>query len=252
MGSLVMSFLGICMNVTKGLPAGVKHRVVALDLSEWTQTQKYGALPPHHCYVEFHDLLAKVGTKASWSRMMFDGWHLTVANATGSFSIDLDVHPTPPAPFLTKVPSLTEYAPDMNIRLDLLQEGPPDQAASFVDISHGSVTAHIFPEGGVYTTWAVETEGDPELVLTPRAGRAIRVIVPSTPEGAHLPSGTPGSLAFQNSTTDAEDKKYDFVLHYLAAVGGIPPDLGHFPQDPSAIPKPDFGLTTSCSNSQYP
>jgi len=189
---------------------------------------------------------------------------MSVANAM-PLRVDLTVPPVPKrrearphGGNFNAVPRLETYAPGMRLRSDLLRDGAPAQAAFFVDISAGTVVAEKFSNGGVYATWMVETDGDPELVFTRHKGKSRTVTIPSTPPGAHLPpsvwfgDAVPGSLALHNSTFDQEDKQYDFVLHYLARDGGIPTDLRQpFPGE-DVIDVTDIGTSTSCSNSQYP
>ena len=236
MGQLVMSFMGICLHLSEELPEDVRHRVVAIDASQgWTHTE-WDELPPHVCFLEFFPPSRR-------ATLSLNGWRLTVANAIGSeATVDL-----------RDVPRLTEYAKTMEIRPDLLEAGPPSRAACYVDVQHGTVVSHKFPEGGVYTTWTVETDGDPELFLRSQTGEELRITVPSTPPGAHFPNGALGSVVFHNSTTDESHKKYDFALHYLAAKGGIPKHFDRmFPITDKAIDEGTVGLTTSCSNSTYP
>lgn len=269
MGQLVMSFLGICLHVRKeaGLPSGVGHRVVAVDASQAKKdVWKDIPLPPHYCFLEasgsVSDLLVAARIPVGEH---LKGWRMSLTNPM-PLRVDLTVPPVPPPRLLRPqggnldaVPRLETYSPGMTLRPDLLRDGAPTQAAFFVDISAGTVVAEKFPKGGVYATWMVETDGDPELQFTPRKGKPRTVRIPSTPPGAHLgPSpwfgdAVPGSLALLNSTFAKEDKQYDFVLHYLAREGGIPDDLKEpFPGEDIDGIDPDIGMSTSCSNSQYP
>jgi hypothetical protein len=192
--------------------------------------------------------------------MLLDGWNLQVCNATGPFSVDFNVPDSPADAELTRVPSLKDYDCTMKIRPDLLESGVPTRAACYVDINHGKISARRFRLGGIYTTWCVDTDGEPELLLTPRASdpqmsKPLRLTIPSTPPGAHFPHDVPGSLALHNSATDATDKTNDFVLHYVAATTGIPDSLHSFPQgfpNDCGPETSDMDMTTSCSNSHYP
>lgn len=271
MGQLVMSFIGICMHVTKdaGLPDDVGHRVVAVNISSETKTTHWCDLPAHICYLQFLCPPTRsqiAGFQPSTARMLLNGWNLQVSNAVGPFSVDFNVPNPPREAELKCVPSLKTYDPSMKIRCDLLESGVPTRAACYVDINHGKISARRFALGGIYTTWCVDTDGEPELLLTPRASdpqiqmsSPLRLMIPSTPPGAHFGNDVPGSLALHNSTTDASDKPYDFVLHYVAAAGGIPDSFAvPIPSDNGPKTSDDVvttlfvDMTTSCSNSHYP
>lgn len=258
MGRLVMSFVGICLHVSRSAE-GAGHRVIAVHATEQVTTQ-WGTLPAHDCHLQLlgGPVTSPIaGRTPPLFRSTLVGWRLRVANAYGPLCVNIDgIEPLPwdfpnPVATLETVPHLTTYDPKMTIRPDLLHEQVPLRAAAFVDIEHGDVRAHRFREGGVYTTWTVETDGEPELILKSRAGDVVRMTLPSTPEGAHFPDGVPGTAALHNSTLNQCDKQYDFMLHYLAAEGGIP---DHFAVMPPLDPPPtaDISMTTSCSNSQYP
>ncbi|HJW94689.1 MAG TPA: hypothetical protein VJ901_13805 [Thermoanaerobaculia bacterium] len=260
MGQLVMSFLGICLHVNKnaGLPAGVGHRIIAVDASN-PPRDHWGQQPPHYCHFAaapaVREALEEGGMPVG---APIGGWRMTLANAA-PLRVDLNVPPPPPipqasqGPTLDVVPRLETYSPGMKLRHDLLLAGPPARAAFFVDISTGGISANRFEEGGVYTTWSVETDGDPQLLFESREGQSMTIAIPSTPMSARLDFGVPGSLVLSNSPLDSGDDTFDFVLHYLAREGGIPPGLvGHFPGDPNGPQSSDIGMSTSCSNSQYP
>ncbi len=271
MGQLVMSFRGLWMHVTdaKYLPDGVQHRVVAVDARNGA-TSQFGPLPAHHCYLEISsDISAALQRSAGLSfdpnlgstgGMRFNGYRLTVANATD--------------PVLKKVnwdavPRLTDYSAMTLLPSITTETGAPTWADCYVDINQGSVTASAFPNGGgIYTTWTVETDGDPVLqLIAPPDGKLLTVAALdggaqlSTPPNLTLSDGVPGSVVLHNSTTDATDGSYDFALYYLAREGGIPTSFKQpLPGEPpegggSVFPLPIvffFDMGTSCSNSQYP
>lgn len=248
MGNLVMAFRGLWTHVGQGLPDGVARRVFAVDASAGASTT-WGALPPHHCYIEAHDETLDALNAAQVPIGRLQGWQVQVVNA--------DDHPVDAN--LT-VPSLSDYVQSMSLWKDLLLPGAPIRAACFVDIQVGSIDTHQYepppndPElTGVYTTWRVNTNGDPQLLFTPRAGKSIQVTIPSTPEGATLADGVLGSLALHNSTEDLSDTPNDFVLSYLARENGIPAVfLSQLPGQNPVNSRQRVDLTPSCSNSQYP
>ncbi len=276
MGQLVMSFRGICMHVTdaKYLPDGVLYRVVTVDANHGFQRQGLD-LPAHHCYLEVSSdisaALQRAGlsfdpTLGSGGGMPFDGYRLTVVNATLSqgLKVDLDVASTSLVdPPLKTVPSLTQFVPGMTLLPSITTEtGAPSQADCYVDINLGTITASLFPittsppsGGGLYTTWTVQTDGDPILQLMTRDGKTLTVegtegASLSTPPGLTLSDDVPGSIVLHNSTKDLSDKALDFALYYLAGTGGIPDPLP--PNLPGEKSLAYVDTTPSCSNSRYP
>ncbi|HEX6098606.1 MAG TPA: hypothetical protein VF432_19975 [Thermoanaerobaculia bacterium] len=268
MGQFVMSFRGINMHIRKQsevLPADVQHRVVAVDASRGYKSPagEWGDLPPHVSFIEAKpDVIAALlnaglpplsGSKDK--RVSLHGWSVRLVNPAGQHA-DIRLG--------DDVFHLKDALPGMVLKEGIGNEVEvPDWAASFVDIDSGTVTAAKFKEGGVYTTWSVETEGDPVLEFTQTQGGVIqpplRVTIPSTPPLASLAHRVPGSMVLHNGTSDQSDKEWDFVLYYLANRQGIPPKNAIkliFPQDlPQVAPHAPimrFDLTTSCSNSQYP
>src|SRR6185369_1728804 len=229
MGRLVLSFYGLCLHLTKdaGLPEGVEHRVVGMYILD-QNTAEFGLLPAHFCFLQFPFNTARQLPITSppqrdlGSQFTLDGYHMRVLNASGDFSYDPVVPgPTPPDR-LPAVPSLKTYVPDMQLRPDLLEPGPPTRASCILDISHGAIVAGRFEEGAVFTTWTVDTEGDPLIQLTRADGKWLTLTVPSTAADAAFPHEVPGSLLLCNSTYDDSDKQYDFVLNYLASEGPFP------------------------------
>jgi hypothetical protein len=237
-------------------------------------------LPAHFFSIEaiptVADLLTNAGLPVS---NMGVGWTLSVQNATGDLTVNLT------GPGNDPVPSLTTYDPDMKLN-------PVEDWACIVGIRNGSITTGKFsplvsnPGGGLYTTWAVQTNGDPVLAFTPPGeSTPVMVQIPSTTGGTQLSNNLPGSLVLHNSTTitaeEEPDTSFDFALYYLAAVGGIPATFAvPLPGSPTLPPMPRLGgtspsqinkwievmrdwlmknlafwgmdLTSSCSNSQFP
>lgn len=264
MGHLEMSFIGICLNVTKEakLPKHVGHRVVLVDASKDTRTKKWGDLPAHvsmllysAATVDWNDTSALTPLEGflpalSGFMMPLDGWRLTVPNAKGELRVEIG-----------GIPKLTTYDPQMKIRPDLLADGPPSRAACFVDIKNGHVGTETFQKAGgsgVYTSWKVETEGPPRLRLQGRDGGDLTMNFAMASDGVdHFPFGIPGAFVLANTTLNATDKENDFVLHYLANDTGIPDKFAKpfphgEPTDKAMMPAAVFGMTSSCSNSQYP
>jgi hypothetical protein len=265
MGELELSFLGICMHVGEatGLPLGVRHRVVLVDASRGTVTNK-GELPPHQSSLSYSPNRVVDPSELASAKgflMPLRGWRLTVPNADDTFHVSLD-----------NVPKLTDFDPAMKLRYDLLAAGPPEQAAFFVDINHGHIRPHTFAEvvdPGTYTSWRVHTHGAPVLRFEGRNGDSFEMVFPDDSAGTdHFPYGIHGPLVLANETLDATDSELDFMLHYLAAQGGIPLSFAApLPKAMTAKPRQarpiakrglasrlpaDFGLSGSCSNSQYP
>ena len=257
MGHLKMSFRGICMHLNRNILAQILghpvHRVIAVNAEAGASTE-YGPLPPHVCWLET--------TEAVRERLIADGlpvdesgrFRLRRANLRVANPAD-----TPVTVSLGIVPKLTDYSKDMILRPDLRLPGAPPNAGCFVDIEHGHVEAHKYdPGGGVYSTWSIETDGDPVLIIDSPAG-SVKATLPSTGRQDTLSDGVHSSIAVHNDPIEENDDKNDFLLHYLAALGGI--DAQEFPHGFPTVSeallrsggkRPDIGTTTSCSNSQYP
>lgn len=259
MGQLVMSFRGLCMHVTPNPNTEVKHRVVGVNTKDGSP--KFGGLPPHSCFLEVTSDVSAALQKAGLSfdpnlgGVPLNGYRLTVANADPSQGLKVDLNVTGVGLPFEVVPHLTDYATIALIPSIQADTGAPSWADCYVDINLGNVTAVAFSAGGIYTTWAVKTVGDPVLQLTGQDGTTVPVTGEqgsslSTPHGFKLSDGVPGSLVLHNSTKDVIHKEYDFALYYLAGEGGIPDNLHNFPTDPGIVV--DVDMTTSCSNSQYP
>ena len=268
MGKLVMSFRGLCLHVNKKppafLPEGVEHRVVIMNASHGASSQ-FGKLPEHFCYINANEAT----TNALWAAGVpksLDGWNVQVTNAL----------PPPDGKALSvslpDIPRLGDYAPLMILWPSLGQAGAPPAAnppeadvCCFVDISMGTVADHQFKEiipaefeRGYYSTWTVDTHGDPKLRFLSRSGACIEVEVPSTHQDESLANenGVPGSIVIHNSViynsaSQLADSVNDFALHYLAREGNIPSEfVGLLPGKEFAYAATD--MTTSCSNSQFP
>jgi hypothetical protein len=255
------------------LPADVQHRVVPVnassgytgDIKDWRR------VPPHHCFLEFSEEVGKAllaGRRLSLDHsgkqhISLHGWSVTLLNPAGSKAdvrIDGrpdDIPPSPDAPRGVKVPHLKEFLPSMALKEGIGGAYVPAWAASFVNINSGTVTASKFPAGAIYTTWSVETEGDPTLQFTRLVDglfpETLTIEIPSTPPSANLAHDVPGSIVVHNGTGDDIDKQFDFVLHFLANADGVPTrkELAKMiPMGPP--PTAQISMTPSCSNSQFP
>ncbi|HET8774977.1 MAG TPA: hypothetical protein VFP80_14345 [Thermoanaerobaculia bacterium] len=260
MGLLVMSFRGVNMHVTKDsgvLPEDVQHRVVSINAAQGYASPggEWGDVPPHHCFLEgapdVLDALLAGGLSYDHTgrHISMHGWHMRVVNPAGRRA---DIR-------IEGVPCLRAYLHDMTLKPGTGNELElPDWAACFTDINAGTLTRRRFRTGAVYTTWTVETEGDPVLQFTRTCpGEPVKTLPPicirSTPPLSALAYGVPGDLVLHNGTHDDSDKKFDFVLYFLANEGGVPPPSKldeMFPID--EFPGARIDMTTSCSNSQYP
>ena len=254
MGKLVMSFRGLCMHVHNNrvpLPEGIEHRVICINARIGHTVPTYGRLVSHVCFFEVLPAVRKALLDAGLpidarGHFSMRGANVSIENAIGD---PLTTH-------LEALPSLSSFSKGMALRSDVFEgDDAPAYSACYVDMSKGSLVATEHPLGGVYTTWTVETpEGeDPVLRIRWRdEHEPMYVPVPSTPDGAILSDNLPGSIVLQNTAVNADDKTYDFVLYYyVARAGGIPPVFTKpFPIDPET--SAFVGLTTSCSNSDYP
>lgn len=258
MARLEMEFRGICMHLSESttrLPEGVRHRVVAVNADQGAictlPDQPLLELPPHHKYLEAEDEIAGVVAGAGLESVppsyrppglaafRMKGTRIRVENAK---EVPLSVD-------FRHLPHLTHYAPDMQLRPDLAEAKVPLFGDCFVDIRHGCIWDSIYLEGGVYTRWTVETDGDPVLVFETEGQETRWVTIPA--DGCR-----PVRLCLRNGTPDLCNEQYDFALYYLAAVGGIEAQtfVHLLPGEPSpeAPTATDVDTTTSCSNSGYP
>ncbi|HEX8620209.1 MAG TPA: hypothetical protein VF911_21700 [Thermoanaerobaculia bacterium] len=115
-----------------------------------------------------------------------------------------------------EVPRLRDYVPDYEYSREVVCGG---RAAAYFDFFSGRVDYTRKKAGGpINVTVEVETEGPPELLVTP-FGRAGRARKPSF----RVPLGT-NNLGVLNIDVDApnEDAQYDFLLHYLTSSCGLP------------------------------
>jgi hypothetical protein len=262
------------MHVTEAsgvLPASVQHRVVPVNASSgYTgDIHDWGRVPPHHCFLEFKEEVGKAllagGMELDHSEkhISLHGWSVTLLNPAGRKAdvricgVPDDIPPSPGAPRGVEVPCLRTFLPSMALKDGIADKHVPDWAACFVNINSGTVTAREFHTGAIYTTWSVETEGDPTLQFTRlRDGlpETLTIVIPSTPPLAHLAHHVPGSMVVHNGTGDDSDKQFDFVLHFLANADGVPTKLElakPIPTDP-LLTGAFISMTPSCSNSQYP
>jgi hypothetical protein len=280
MGQLVMSFRGLWIHVN---PSSQGYNVSAVNATNGADYTPEGSveihLPAHFFSIEAGETVAGLLTEAGIPvSNMGVGWTLTVQNATGDLTVNLT------GPGNDPVPSLTTYDTDMQLN-------PAEDWACVVGVGNGSITTGMFsplggnPGGGLYTTWTVQTNGDPVLAFTRPGESTPEVQIPSTAGGAELSNNVPGSLVLHNSTgisaEEEPDTSFDFALYYLAAVGGIPAKFAvPLPGSPILLPMPRLGgtslakinkwieemkvwllenllfmgmdLTSSCSNSQWP
>ncbi|HEX6098132.1 MAG TPA: hypothetical protein VF432_17530 [Thermoanaerobaculia bacterium] len=260
MGQLIMSFRGITMHVRKESllrTKDVQDRVVPVNATAGFRGADgdWGDVPPHFCFLEcapdVRDRLRDAGMKVDdrgYIQMNGFGWHIRVLNARKG-KVDFD---------LAAVPAMKDFLPGMVLKRGIGGAKVPKWAACFIDIDGGSVTAGKLSRGAIYTTWYVETEGDETKLQFTRTVRGkqeeLVIPIPPTGPGETLAHGVPGSIVVHNGTSDDSDKKFDFVLHFLANAGGVPRRLQldkPFPTD-LAGSLSFVDLTTSCSNSQYP
>lgn len=262
MGRLVMSFRGLCIHLDRRdvkLPRGVNHRVVAVAADNGAKTKQWGDLPPHFCFLQANAatsaVLSDFGLFSDIAGVVrMRGVSISVRNASADQPV--------PQPLPDVIPRLKYYLETMVLRPDLLRSGAPVIADSFVDMTRGTLSATEFKppdgtRGGYYTTWSVETDGPPELVLRRRGDpKPLLIPLPSSDEKDVFADGVPGSMVLHNSAFNYRDKKNDFVLNYLANQTGIPTRFTRpFPTGGTGRKKRDgaiIGMSTSCSNSRYP
>ncbi len=286
--SLTLKFAGICTHF-KNVVAGVPHRVVLPDCSEFRTglLTVAGETPePVRYYIVPHFASLAMArprdTNLSIPGLIADGYlqqgiRIQVINA-----VDEEMS------YRGHTRSVTEFMPNYNFASDVVLDG---RAACYVDLHGGTLTTYRHCEGAIWVSAQLETDGPPELLVTP--------LRPNGPARSHrlrlCAEDAPREVVLQVRNLEEDSERpaandlevYDYLLHFLTARGGIPtaidrPTPGMPPQLRSAtaeeigraltmlgsvlearisdvpsaalrrIPILEDDLTPSCSDSQYP
>ncbi|HJQ36214.1 MAG TPA: hypothetical protein VKB93_03655 [Thermoanaerobaculia bacterium] len=280
---LTIQFAGICTHFRFGVAAGVPHRVVLPDASRLTagllsveespvladKPAPYYLLP-HYAQLQLNGVNADVphGTAGAgqWVKNgdVLAGIRLQVVNAIEQQMV------YDPETIVT--PSLTDYVPGYTFASEVVLSG---RASLYFDLYGGTVSTKTAAKGATQTVVTLTTEGRPEVLVTPlaredRPGRSFRW--PLGNEGDAEVCLNVNNLEVADPAPDPERGAFDFLLHYLTARGGIPQSirkrtpgmpmvLSNHAMPPAVVPDvpgsgrtltPDYEVTPSCSDSQYP
>jgi len=288
---LIINFAGICTHFRQGVAAGVPHRVVLPDATNFvtgllTVADASGEnarevlyyLIPHYAQLELDGPDIQVPSlTGSGGPAVKDGdilapIRLQVVNAVDQ-KLEYVGHDTR---------SLTEFVPDYTFSSDVVLNG---RAACYFDVYGGRVVSHTV-SGGASQTWVeLTTDGVPELLVTPLASasgpvRSHRLQLRSDPPAKNVTLTVKNlELADPERTLDEKRGAFDYLFHYLTARGGIPQTIQKF--TPGLLPEhlvsvrkdelagtfaamatalrtgkrpldPAEGVTPACSDSNYP
>jgi hypothetical protein len=236
--SLTLRFAGICTHFRFGFARGVPHRVVLPDASRLTMglltvreaeplasEQVLYYLLPHFAQFEVEGAdpellyvppLVSDGGAVMRNGDVFGGIRVEVANAVDR---ELIYHND-------TTPNLAEYYPAYSISGDVVLDG---RAACYFDVYGGVVSSVRSKAGAAQTLIQMETDGPPQLLVTPLATSN------SAPKSFLLPLQSDAqtsetTLVVKNLEAGPEEHShinqshgaFDFLLHYLTARGGIP------------------------------
>lgn len=221
MGTLNIWFRGVCVHFHNVAP-GIPHRVVLPDASAFqlgmVDVDQVNSVP---YFILPHFAVVRTAVLADQERLnveqvmehgnIFDGVRLQVANATGD-------HITYDSTYF-QINSITDYVFDYAYADEVVLGG---RAACYFDLFSGTLEKVMIPGTTASAVRAtITTDGPPKLLATPffpaSAAPPVSLI---TLTG----TGDVVDLAVANFgiDCDSEDDKFDFLLHYLTAKGGIP------------------------------
>lgn len=283
---MLINFFGVCTHFWNHFIPGIPHRVVlanATSLRTGLLTGPFPSLlnPPgepkdpsswiHYALLPHFPIITQTLAEGStvplsWPGLLDDGGRLItpsvlkITNAIPGMTYD-------PA-FTDNVASLASFLTDYVPSTDVLTGG---RVSAYFDLTGGTIST--VTRGGVTRVTAdVATTGTPQLEITPLSVAGLAF--------TNIPFEMTGPLnVFNFSLTCADSSKYDYLLHYLTAVGGIPHALDavlpgmadadpcddarvalqkllnttNYPHDiPTIQLSDDVDTSASCSDSRYP
>jgi hypothetical protein len=240
---LTIRFRGICTHFRNVVP-GVPHRVVLPR----TESIRFGIVhcpppaplppppkPPTYYLTPHFALLSTKGGPIP----NIDGILQSAAH-TGNPLIDLnnsyligaariqvanpvnDVGQPTYLPSYAMTKSLREFVPDYEYSEEVVQGG---RATCYFDIFNGEIESGLTDGGASSASVTMLTDGPPKLVVMPiqplTAGAEPHslTLAPDT-LGVAKVTLTVGNLELNSS--EADDRQFDYLMHYLTADGGIP------------------------------
>ena len=231
---LIIDFAGICTHFRHGVAAGVPHRVVLPDATNFvtglltvvdapTIEPVLYYLMPHYAQLELDGgleihvpSLTGSGGPAVTDGDILAPIRLQVVNAVDQKLEYVGVDDTH---------SLTEFVPDYTFSSDVVLNG---RAACYFDVYGGRVSSHTVRGGASQTRVEMTTDGFPELLVTPLASsggpvRPHRLQLRSDSEVAEVTLVVKNlELADAEPRLDQQGGAFDYLFHYLTARGGIP------------------------------
>lgn len=227
--SLTIEFAGICTHFMNGVVAGVPHRVVLPDATRFTTGYVSVAdtdpsrvlyyVTPHfaHLAVPWDE------TNLNIPGLIDSGWiesgvRLQIVNACDT---EMNYDGVDFGAFR----SVTEFLPDYSYSSDVVLNG---RAACYLDVYGGKLVTRppLVVGSPIQVVLEVETEGPPQLLITPLAPAP-----GSEPPKSHLRHLHGDTLGVRNleplATLGDEEQEgsFDYLLHYLTARGGIPQSI---------------------------
>ncbi len=259
---LTIIFAGICTHFRQGVAAGVPHRVVLPDATNFVtgyltvpdapapdRGRVLYYLMPHYAQLELDGgpeiqvpSLTDSGGPAVTDGDILAPIRLQVVNA-------VDPKLEYVGDDFTR--SLTEFVPDYTFSSDVVLNG---RAACYFDLYGGQVVSYTVSSGASQTRVELTTDGVPELLVTPLASssgpvRSHRLQLRSDPateevtltvKNLELPGAEPN--------LDQQGGAFDYLFHYLTARGGIPQTIqqltpGLLPENLVSVTKGELALT---------
>jgi hypothetical protein len=288
---LTINFAGICTHFRQGVAAGVPHRVVLPDATNFVtglltvpdapapdQRRVFYYLMPHYAQLELDGgpEIQVPSLTGSDGPAVSDGDILAPIRLQVVNAVD------PKLEYIGDdfTPSLTEFVPDYTFSSDVVLNG---RAACYFDVSCGRVSSYKVQGGASQTRVKMTTDGVPELLITPLAPssgpvRSHRLQLRSDTEVDEV-TLTVKNLELSNPDLDQQGGAFDYLFHYLTARGGIPQTIqqltpglqpknlvsvtpeelaGTFASMAAALRPgrralvPAFEATPACADSQYP
>lgn len=284
-----INFFGVCTHFWNHFIPGIPHRVVLADATPLRTGVLTGPFPLllnpvgdpnnnpanpsswiHYTLMPHFPIITQtvdgITTPLTWPGLLDEFGRLItpsvlkITNAIPGVTYE-------PA-FTDEVASLESFLTDYVPSTDVLTGG---RVSAYFDLTGGTISAVTKPGGATRVTADVGTNGTPQLEITP--------LTVADLEFTNLAFEITGSsLNISNvGLTCSESSEYDYLLHYLTAVAGIPrvldapvPGMGdtdpcddarialqnllntsNYPHD---IPKiqEDVDTSASCSDSRYP
>jgi hypothetical protein len=229
---LTIRFAGICTHFRQGMVAGVPHRVVLPDASRFITDLVIVAeapvaapilyfLMPHFPQLEVWKSRVPLnvppfeesGSMAVKDGDILTGIRLQVANAVDREIIYASEDATP---------RLSSFVQSYTFSPDVVLNG---RAACYFDLFGGRIFSTVATGGATQTFVEINTDGPPELLVTPLSSStssitAASLVLGDEPEVTLIVKNL--EAADRERKLDHQGGAFDFLLHYLTATGGIP------------------------------